>query len=112
MNIEELRTYCLRLPAVTEGVKWDADLCFMISGKMFAVVSLEAPSNVSFKVQDSEFDNLINTKDIVPAPYLARYKWVQIQNWDRFTETEWQTFLTGSYELIKSRLPNKILNTL
>jgi predicted DNA-binding protein (MmcQ/YjbR family) len=43
MNIEALRKFCLSLPAVTEDVKWGADLCFSVGGKMFCVTSMEGP---------------------------------------------------------------------
>ncbi|WP_439883000.1 MmcQ/YjbR family DNA-binding protein [Pontibacter sp. MBLB2868] len=112
MDIDILREYCLGLPGVTEDIKWGVDLCFMIGNKMFCVTSMEAPFTVSFKVQDTCFDELTESKDVVPAPYLARYKWVQVQGWSRFTEEEWKEHLQQSYELIKAKLPKKLLKML
>jgi len=48
MNIENIRSICIGLPAVTEGIKWGNDLCFMVGGKMFCVILLESPFKVSF----------------------------------------------------------------
>ena len=108
MNIEKLRTYCLSLRGVTEDVKWGHDLCFLIGGKMFCVTSLEGEPSVSFKVPDADFDELSISTGIIPAPYMARNKWVQVQSWDRFTDHEWESYVKQSYGLIKSKLSKKL----
>ncbi|SIT79145.1 MmcQ/YjbR family DNA-binding protein [Pontibacter indicus] len=108
MHIEKLRAYCLSLQGVTEDVKWGNDLCFLIGGKMFCVTNLEGDSSVSFKVSDAEYDELSVSAGIIPAPYMARNKWVQVQSWDRLTEQEWETYVKQSYELIKSKLTKKL----
>lgn len=109
MNIENLRAYCLSLKGVTEDVKWGHDLCFLIGGKMFCVTNLEGEPSVSFKVPDADYDELSISTGIIPAPYMARNKWVQVQSWDRLTEKEWETYVKQSYELIKSKLTKKLL---
>ncbi|MFN2457310.1 MAG: MmcQ/YjbR family DNA-binding protein [Chitinophagaceae bacterium] len=58
MDIEQLRSFCLRLPAVTEDIKWHNDLVFSVGGKMFCATSLEPPFKCSFKVPDEEFEEL------------------------------------------------------
>jgi predicted DNA-binding protein (MmcQ/YjbR family) len=35
MNIEELREFCIRLPAVTEDIKWGDNLVLSVGNKMF-----------------------------------------------------------------------------
>ncbi|MFC6999409.1 MmcQ/YjbR family DNA-binding protein [Rufibacter roseus] len=107
MNIEELRALCLSMPAVTEDVKWDNDLCFSVGGKMFCVASLEPPFSFSFKVTDAEFDRLVELTNIVPAPYLARYKWVMAKKGHPLTSIEIEKMLWSSYTLIKSKLSKK-----
>jgi predicted DNA-binding protein (MmcQ/YjbR family) len=74
MNIESLRELCLSLPHVTEDVKWGADICFSIGGKMFCVSGFHSPFTTSFKVDEAEFEELSSKEGIVPAPYLARQK--------------------------------------
>ena len=61
MDIESIRSYCLSLPHATEDVKWGADLCFLIGGKMFAVASLEGASGarLSFKCTPEDFEQLV-----------------------------------------------------
>lgn len=77
---------------------------------MYFVLPLQedGPFTASLKVNDEEFDELCATPDIVPAPYLGRFKWVQVQHPDRFSPTEWQQRLRTSYELIKRKLPRQV----
>ncbi len=112
MDIEMLRDFCNSLPAVTEDVKWGNDLCFSIGSKMFCVSSLAGQFSVSFKVKAEEFDELSSSNDIIPAPYVARYKWVLVSNPNRFTKKEWEQYILQSYELVKAKLPQKVLKGL
>ena len=108
MTLEELRNYCNSLPHVTEDVKWGHDLCFLIGGKMFCVTGFSAEPKVSLKVNDEEFEELCEHNNIIPAPYLARHKWIYIQTPNVFTKREWQHYIRQSYELVKSKLPKKV----
>ena len=107
MNLEDIQSICKRLPKVTEDVKWKNDLCFSVDGKMFCVASLAGHLTVSFKVNNEEFDELTSTPDIIPAPYVARYKWVLVQKPSRLTRKEWEQYITESYTLVKNKLPKK-----
>ena len=109
MNIEELRKFCLSLKSATEDVKWGADLCFCIGSKMFCVTGFNPPMRVSLKVKDDEFDELCSRPGIVIAPYTGRYKWIFIEEPKAFTDKEWKHYIQQSYELVKSKLPKKIL---
>ena len=108
MDLETLRDYCNSLPHVTEDVKWGHDLCFLIGGKMFCVTGFNAPLRVSLKVNDEEFEELSSRSGIIPAPYLARYKWIYIQQESVFTTKDWKNYINQSYELVKNKLPLKI----
>jgi predicted DNA-binding protein (MmcQ/YjbR family) len=109
MNIETLQSICKKFPAVTEDIKWGHDLCFLIAGKMFCVTSLEPPFTVSFEVRAEEFEELSSSAGIIPAPYMARNKWIQVQDKDRFSKKEWEHFIRQSYELKKAKLSKKLL---
>ena len=108
MNIETLRELCRSLPAVTEDIKWGHDLCFSVAGKMFCVAGLDGPLTVSFKVRDDEFDEVSNSPGMRPAPYVARYKWVLVEEIDKLGRKEWEHYVKQSYELVKAKLPKKL----
>jgi predicted DNA-binding protein (MmcQ/YjbR family) len=108
MNIETLRELCRALPAVTEDVKWGHDLCFSVADKMFCVAALDGPLTVSFKVKDEEFDELSSTPGFSPAPYVARYKWVLVEDVNKLSRKEWSHYVKQSYELVKAKLPKGV----
>lgn len=108
MDIDQLRTFCLQLPAVTEDVKWEHDLVFSVGGKMFCVASLEQPFSFSFKVNDADFEEMSSREGFVPAPYLARAKWVLSTAPGKLHKTEWEGFVKTSYELVKAKLTKKM----
>lgn len=108
MNIEQLRELCIQLPAVTEDIKWDDDLCFLVGGKMFCVASLEPPLRISFKVPDNAFDDFTARPNITPAPYMARVKWVSVLESNALSPHEWQACILQSYELVKAKLTRKL----
>lgn len=111
MNIESLREYCLTLPHATEDVKWGADICFSIGDKMFCVTSAHIPFQASLKVRDEEFEEMSHRTGILPAPYVARHKWILISG-DALSDKQWKHYVGQSYELVKSKLPKKILKGL
>ena len=100
---------CKAFPGVTEDIKWGHDLVFSIGEKMFCVVGLEqSPTTASFKVTDAEFEELAASPNFKPAPYVARYKWVLIEDTNAISAKEWQKYLQQSYDLVKAKLPAKI----
>ena len=108
MNIETLRELCRALAAVTEDVKLGHDLCFSVADKMFCVAALDGPLTVSFKVKDEEFDELSSTPGFSPAPYVARYKWVLVEDVNKLSRKEWSHYVKQSYELVKAKLPKGV----
>lgn len=107
MDIEVLRTICLSFPAVTEDVKWGNDLCFCVGGKMFCVTNLEPPHTFSFKVTDAEFEELSQSEGFIPAPYMARAKWVLVTDSSKLSRKELKNYLLQSYDLITAKFSRK-----
>jgi len=109
MSIEEIQDICRQLPAVAEDIKWEHDLVFTVGKKMFCVVGLDqSPTTASFKVKDEEFEEICNRPGFKPAPYVAKYKWVWIDNIDKMKRADWEKYLKQSYELVKNKLPLKL----
>ena len=107
MDTEWLQKTCLSWTAVTEEVKWEHDLCFMVAKKMFCVHGLNE-GNISFKVPDEQFDELSATDGFMPAPYMARAKWVTLLRPEKAGKKELTAYLKQSYELVKAKLPKKV----
>ncbi|GEO04865.1 hypothetical protein AAE02nite_25290 [Adhaeribacter aerolatus] len=109
MTIEEIQNICQQLRGVTEDIKWENHLCFNVGGKMFLVTAPDStPATASFKVPDEIFEEVAAKKGFSPAAYLARYKWVYVDNINRLNLEEWQAYIKQSYDLIFAKLPTKI----
>lgn len=105
---EWIRSICLSLPGVTEEILWGNDLVFKVSGRMFRVVPLDPGSVlVSFKVDDGEFAELVERPGVIPAPYLARARWIALESADALTPQELKRRIVRSWELVVSRLPKR-----
>src|SRR5580693_379288 len=108
MNIEFIRNFCLSLPKATEDVKWGTDLCFCIEKKIFCVLGTTQNTSVCFKCSEENFVELCERDGIVPAPYLARNKWVLVKKSSALNKTELEKFIKASYIHVVSKLPKKI----
>jgi predicted DNA-binding protein (MmcQ/YjbR family) len=113
MNIEQLRKLCLAFPSVTEQIQWEDDLLFKVAGKMFAVTRLEpAPVWLSLKVTPEKFAELTERPGIIPAPYLARAKWIALESRESLSPAELAPLLRASYDLVVAKLPRKTRDSL
>lgn len=108
MDFEFLRKICNELPAVTEDIKWGNDLVFSVGSKMFCAALLDPPFRCSFKVREEEFEELSNRDGFIPAPYMARAKWVQVTDATKLNKIEWEHYVRLSYELVKAKLTKKV----
>lgn len=114
MDLEAIRTYCLSLPHVTERVQWGNDLLFCIGEKMFAVAGLDAqhPTKLSFKCTPEKFAELVEQEGIIPAPYVARYHWVALEDLNALPQRELKALLKNAYQLVHDKLPKKVRDKL
>lgn len=109
MDASWVREKCRSFPGCTEHVIWGNDLTFKVGGKMFAHVVLEpAAVWLSFKTAPEKFFELTERPDIVPAPYLARARWVALQTREALPPAELSGLLRESHELVVAKLPKKI----
>ncbi len=75
---------------------------------MFAITPLE-PARVflTFKATDESFAELTERPNIIPAPYLARAKWVALENAGAVSPQELASLLRISYDLVLAKLPKR-----
>src|SRR5258706_8245808 len=110
MTPRELEALCSRWPGVASSVKWEDDLVFTVTAKMFAVIALRGPHSgrLAFKVDKDRFLELTDQPGMIPAPYMARAFWVSIVEPERFERAEVEAFVRRSYELVRAGLTKKM----
>ena len=96
------------MPGATEQIQWGADLVFKVGGKMFCVACTEkAPNVMSFKCDDETFAELVEREGCIPAPYLARAKWVAVETWSTLDDRECRSLIEQAYGIVRESLPKK-----
>src|SRR5215475_1771185 len=109
MNIDQLRKLCLSFPGATEQVQWEDHLLFKVGGRMFAITSLEpAPVWLSLKASPENFAEFTERPGVIPAPYLARAKWIALETPEALPLHELTRLVQESYELVLAKLPQKV----
>jgi predicted DNA-binding protein (MmcQ/YjbR family) len=110
MTPARIRAFCHSLPGATYDLKWDVDHVYSVGGKMFAVLydMKKGEGSVSFKVDDARFLELTDRPGIVPAPYLARAKWVQVKGLRTLHEKELKALIARSHALVAAKLTRAV----
>ena len=110
MKIPAITKFCATLPHATGDIKWGADQVYSIGGRMFCVAfdNPDGPSTVSFKVDDDLFLQHTDRKGFIPAPYMARAKWVQVNDLKKVSDAELKALIKRSYELVALKLTKKL----
>lgn len=109
--LHSLENFCHRLPEAQFDLKWGDDRTYCIAGKMFAVFCTDSRADngmtrLCIKVSPADFLALTDRDGILPAPYLARYHWISIE--DRvLSQKELETLIQGSYDMVLSKLSKK-----
>ena len=108
MNIDWIRDLCLSFPHTTEQIQWGDDLVFKVAGKIHAITVLRpAKTWLCFKVSAEKFAELTERPGVIPAPYLARAKWIALETKDALSSSELTLLLRESYDMVIAKLPRK-----
>lgn len=109
MSLESLRKLCGSLAGATIEIKWGVDEVYSVGGKMFAVfwVNDGRARTVSFKCGSERFLELTDIPGVVPAPYLARAHWVQVQDPKALRVEDAKALLRDAHRLVLAGLPKK-----
>ena len=104
MDVDSLRKLCLSLFGAMENLQWEEQLCFKVRGKIFAMVGLRSvPQRLTFKCKPETFAELTEREGIVPAPYVGRYKWVQLERLDALPDMELKILVRESYAMVAAK---------
>jgi predicted DNA-binding protein (MmcQ/YjbR family) len=104
MSVESIRRFCVSFPHATENLQWGDDLCFKVGGKIFALLSLSSvPQRLMFKCTPERFAELVEQEDIIPAPYVGRYKWVSLERLDVLAWSEVKDLIGESYQMVAAK---------
>ena len=113
MNVDWIRNLCLSFPQTTEQIQWGDDLVFKVAGKIHAIAVLRpAKTWLTFKASPEKFAELIERPGVIPAPYLARAKWVALETKEALSTDELTLLLRESYDMVVAKLPRKTRETL
>jgi predicted DNA-binding protein (MmcQ/YjbR family) len=107
MTRKEFDQFCKQLKSTENVVQWGQSSVWKIGGKIFAICSIwgdGSEDKFSFKCSDLSYSILIEQEGIVPAPYLARAKWVQITNDMAMSDTDIQDYIIQAYHIISKKL--------
>lgn len=116
MTREDFDAYCGALTGTTHVIQWGNASVWKIGGKIFAICSgwgdKDQPgetkgSRISFKCSDLAFELLPEQQGIIPAPYLARAKWVQLIDGHEMSDEDIRLHLDAAYEIIAKKLSKK-----
>jgi len=107
MDRAGVQAVCMALPGVTLDHPWNPDHdAYKVGGKMFAVIG--AAGGLSFKVSDIAFAVLTEGGRARPAPYMARARWVNLEDPSDWSDDELAEHLRIAHGLIVAKLTRKL----
>ena len=110
MTRYEFDQFCRSLPATTHVIQWGDASVWKVGDRIFAICSNwgagEGPK-ISFKCSDLAFTILREQEGIIPAPYLARAKWVQLTRCGAMPDDDIRDYIRAAHGLISGKLPKK-----
>jgi predicted DNA-binding protein (MmcQ/YjbR family) len=85
-----------------------------LGGKMFAVLNLDQDQEAifSFPAGPERYADLLESQDVIPAPYLARAHWVAIRHLGVFRASELEEHLKIAHGLVYAKLPKRTRDVL
>src|SRR6185369_16680384 len=109
MTPKQIDAFCGKLPAATRTVQWEGVIVFKVGGKMFCLIAPEDHSigRISFKSAPEHYDALSRSPGFRPAPYLARAKWVSVDDPAALSDAEMKAYLRRAHTVIAGALPKK-----
>ncbi|MCG8490423.1 MAG: MmcQ/YjbR family DNA-binding protein [Sneathiellales bacterium] len=111
MTRDDFDLYCKNLKATTNVIQWGNASVWKVGGKIFAICSNWGPGEqqkISFKCNDLSYSILIEQDGIIPAPYLARAKWVQLENEGAMADEDIRAYIEEAWKIISAKLTKTV----
>lgn len=106
MDRQGVGRICLALPAVTTDHAFGDDHdVYRVGGKMFSMVG--AMGGLSFKASDIAYEVLTETGRARPASYMARAKWVHLDDPRDWPEADLADHLASAHSMVAAKLTRK-----
>jgi predicted DNA-binding protein (MmcQ/YjbR family) len=115
MNFEEIRTYCLSKPGVTESFPFnDTALVFKVMDKMFALLDLSEESRGITLKCDPELALELREQypGVTPAYHFNKRHWNTVELGGTIRESMIYRWIDHSYNLVVQSLSGKKLKDL
>jgi len=114
MTPRAIEAHCLAQPMAVLSVQWGGARVLKIGGRMFAILDRDAARGwmLSFKCSDLSFEILTQQPGFIPAPYLARARWVACTLPGPLPPKELRAYLRQAYVIIRDRLPRAVRATI
>jgi predicted DNA-binding protein (MmcQ/YjbR family) len=103
----EFDDYCRTFKGAANVEQWGGASVWKLGGKIFAICSKWGAGRqpkISFKCSDLAFSVLCEQPGIIPAPYLARAKWVQLEDPGAMGGEDIKAYIQAAYFIIMAKL--------
>ncbi len=110
MTRNEFDSFCKTLNSTTNVIQWGNASVWKVGGKIFAICSHWGEGDhqkIGFKCSDFSYMVLTEQDDIVPAPYLARAKWVQLESEKAMNDEDIKSYIIEAHKIISAKLTKK-----
>jgi len=109
MTPKQIDRFYASLPAATRTVQWEGVIVFKVGGKMFCLIAPRDHSvgRICFKCPPEHYEALSHSPGFRPAPYLARAKWVALDDPRTLTAAETRAYIKRAHAVIAAALPKK-----
>lgn len=117
MNLEELRDYCLSLPATEENLPWTEPqyqmlATFTVGGKWFCLVDMDRKF-IDVKCDPEKVAEMQTLYEgAFPAWHMNKEHWLGVRLESDVPDNIIRELLHDGYELIVAKLPGKIRESL
>jgi predicted DNA-binding protein (MmcQ/YjbR family) len=107
MTREQFDAFCRSFKGTSHVVQWGGASVWKVGGKIFAVHSVWGQGDggkISFKCSDLGYEVLKEQPGLVPAPYLARAKWIQVAEPGAMSDEDLKGNIAAAYRIIAGKL--------